>query len=86
MPTVTILCENTSGRLGLIGEFGFAALVELGDETILFDTGSGPGIIHNSLALKKNLGEVEKILISHGHMDHTQGLAEALAQTGPAEV
>ncbi len=56
MLACTILCENTAGRPGIIGEFGFSALIELGKETILFDTGSGKGIIPNCLALKKDLG------------------------------
>ncbi len=86
MLTCTILCENTAGRPGIIGEFGFSALIELGRETILFDTGSGKGIIPNCLALKKNLGDVKKILISHGHYDHTEGLPQVLALTGDVEV
>lgn len=75
---VTILCENTAAGPNLIGEHGFAALIETGEETILFDTGAGLGLIHNAQALGKDLSQVGKLLISHGHFDHTEGLLKAL--------
>ena len=86
MPKITILCENTVGRPGLIGEHGFAAWIELKEENLLLDTGSGQGVVHNALALRKDLTGVEKILISHGHYDHTAGLAPVLGLARKAVV
>ncbi len=86
MPRITILCENTVGVPGLIGEHGFSALVEFDTESILMDTGSGHGLMHNARALHKDLSVVEKIIISHGHYDHTEGFRQALALTYGAEV
>ncbi|MBW2142470.1 MAG: MBL fold metallo-hydrolase [Deltaproteobacteria bacterium] len=83
---ITILCENTVGVPGLIGEHGFSALVELDTEAILMDTGAGQGLLHNTRVLRKDLSVVEKILISHGHYDHTEGFPQALALTHGADV
>jgi 7,8-dihydropterin-6-yl-methyl-4-(beta-D-ribofuranosyl)aminobenzene 5'-phosphate synthase len=88
MVRITVLCDNAvqlSPRGG-IGEHGFAALVEMEREKILFDTGSGKGIVSNSLTFEKDLRGVKRILLSHGHADHTGGLSQVLSLTGAAEV
>ncbi len=78
MIRITILCDNVVGFPFGIGEHGFSALVEAGDQNILFDTGSGKGLISNGLTFGKDLRAVEKICLSHGHFDHTEGLAQVL--------
>jgi 7,8-dihydropterin-6-yl-methyl-4-(beta-D-ribofuranosyl)aminobenzene 5'-phosphate synthase len=84
---LTILCENTVGRpIGAIGEHGFACLVETQTGNLLFDTGSGAGIIHNSRVLGRDLTNLRGIILSHGHYDHTGGMTGVLAQTGPIDV
>lgn len=87
MTRLTILCENTAGQgLGVLGEHGFAVLIERDSERFLFDTGQGHTIIHNAACLKKNLASVSRILLSHGHYDHTGGLKHVLQLTGPIDV
>jgi 7,8-dihydropterin-6-yl-methyl-4-(beta-D-ribofuranosyl)aminobenzene 5'-phosphate synthase len=71
---ITILCENLVGRLVGSGEHGFSAFIETDQGNTLFDTGRGPSIVANSLALGKDLRTVQKIFLSHGHYDHTGGL------------
>jgi 7,8-dihydropterin-6-yl-methyl-4-(beta-D-ribofuranosyl)aminobenzene 5'-phosphate synthase len=83
---ITILCDNYAGGLGLIGEHGFSALIEQGDKCFLFDTGSGIGLASNLKLLGKNLKGVSRIFLSHGHYDHTGGLAWAIQETGPVNV
>jgi 7,8-dihydropterin-6-yl-methyl-4-(beta-D-ribofuranosyl)aminobenzene 5'-phosphate synthase len=87
MTQLTVLCENTAGpALGVLGEHGFAVLIERERENFLFDTGQGHTIIHNAGCLKKNLAGVRRILLSHGHYDHTGGLKQVLQRTGPVNV
>ena len=50
---ITVLCENTVQGLGFLGEHGFAAFIETPGQNILFDTGQGFSLIHNSLGFKK---------------------------------
>jgi 7,8-dihydropterin-6-yl-methyl-4-(beta-D-ribofuranosyl)aminobenzene 5'-phosphate synthase len=86
MLRITILCDNVLGVPFGIGEHGFSALVEGGEEPLLFDVGSGKGIIANALTFGKDLRAVRKICLSHGHYDHTEGLPQVLAITGGAEI
>lgn len=80
---LTILCENSVGvPFGVIGEHGFACYVETEKGNYLFDTGQGFAIVQNAIALKKDLGAIEAIIISHGHYDHTGGLPAVLQIKG----
>lgn len=83
---ITILCENLVGRLVGLGEHGFSAFIEMDKGNYLFDTGSGPSIVPNSLTLNKDLKSIRKIFLSHGHYDHTGGLSEVLELKGKVDV
>lgn len=83
---ITVLCENTVQGLGFLGEHGFAALIEIPGQNILFDTGQGLGLIANSLRLQKDLKQVSKVVLSHGHLDHVGGLLAFLGVKGPCPV
>jgi len=57
------------------GEWGFAALVEVDGKKILFDTGAHEDTVQRNLkALKLDLSDVELVILSHNHGDHTTGL------------
>jgi len=81
---ITTLSENTS--TGALAEWGLSMLVEADGQKILFDTGSGTAAIHNVQMMKVNLADVDKIIISHGHHDHTGGLRDVLSVTGKKEI
>ena len=84
---ITIICDNSVGPIsGTLGEHGFAALVELDGESILFDTGQGRTLLHNAARMNKELGRVERVVLSHGHYDHTSGLKPLLAAYGQKEI
>jgi 7,8-dihydropterin-6-yl-methyl-4-(beta-D-ribofuranosyl)aminobenzene 5'-phosphate synthase len=75
---ITVICENTATFKGGIGEHGFAAYVETERGNFLFDTGRGEGLILNLLKFDKDPLGIQKIFLSHGHHDHTGGLASIL--------
>jgi 7,8-dihydropterin-6-yl-methyl-4-(beta-D-ribofuranosyl)aminobenzene 5'-phosphate synthase len=85
---ITTLSENCAavGARGLLGEWGLSILVETANEKILFDTGASISAVHNAMALGKDLSKVSKIVLSHGHFDHTGGLGDVLRRTGKVEV
>ena len=72
------LSENTAKWLWLWGEWGLSILVEADGFKLLFDTGLGSSTVHNADALGVDLTTVDKIALSHGHVDHTGGLREVL--------
>jgi len=73
-PEITILSTMVANFSGE-GEWGFSALIETGEETILFDTGFKENtVLNNASSLKKDLSAVEKVILSHFHTDHTGGL------------
>jgi 7,8-dihydropterin-6-yl-methyl-4-(beta-D-ribofuranosyl)aminobenzene 5'-phosphate synthase len=58
-----------------IGEWGFAALVEVDGRKIMFDTGARPRtVLENAKELKIDLSDVQDVVLSHFHDDHTTGL------------
>jgi len=85
--TITVLSENSVlVPEKLIGEHGFSALIEKGKEKVLFDTGQGFALTHNADALGIDLADIKKVVLSHGHRDHTGGLAQFLESGGPKDV
>ncbi|MBC8206856.1 MAG: MBL fold metallo-hydrolase [Kiritimatiellaeota bacterium] len=76
---ITILVENTAGKLGVLAEHGLSFLIETGGEKILFDTGQGFVLKHNLKRLFQGLENVKTVVLSHGHYDHTGGLSAALS-------
>jgi 7,8-dihydropterin-6-yl-methyl-4-(beta-D-ribofuranosyl)aminobenzene 5'-phosphate synthase len=70
---VTILSTMLADQ-GL-GEWGFSALVEADGHKILFDTGARPRtVLENAQELKIDLSDVQDVVLSHFHDDHTTGL------------
>jgi 7,8-dihydropterin-6-yl-methyl-4-(beta-D-ribofuranosyl)aminobenzene 5'-phosphate synthase len=72
---ITILYDNTSHVEGTRADWGFSALVEGTEKTILFDTGTQPEIFRDNVqTLGVDLAAVDLVVISHNHGDHTGGL------------
>lgn len=58
-----------------LGEWGYAALVEVDGHKVLFDTGAHSDVVlQNAKELGIDLASVEDVVISHFHDDHTGGL------------
>jgi len=83
---ITTLSENTAAKSDVLAEWGLSILVETEDLSILMDTGATISVPHNADALGIDLATVDRIVLSHGHYDHTGGLRGVLSKTGKAEV
>jgi len=71
---VTVLSSMLTDSVG-VGEWGFAALVEVDGRRLLFDTGGRPDtVLKNAAELGVDLSTVEDVVLSHNHWDHTSGL------------
>jgi len=73
--TLTILYDNNPYDDRCMTDWGFSCLIELEDETILFDTGGDPGVLaHNMDALGVDIAEIDCVVLSHRHGDHVGGI------------
>jgi 7,8-dihydropterin-6-yl-methyl-4-(beta-D-ribofuranosyl)aminobenzene 5'-phosphate synthase len=76
---ITILYDAFSDSKDVTRDWGFSALVEHGDKRILFDTGNNAAIFeHNVKALGVDLTQLDFVVISHRHADHSTGLKYVL--------
>ena len=69
----------------LVAEHGFSALIQVKYEnrleTVLLDTGISPsGILHNMHTMEIDINDLQAIILSHGHVDHTMGLPTLLEE------
>lgn len=77
-----VLAENeTTDSPGLLGEHGLSLLVLAHGRRVLFDTGASDLLVSNArvLGLAEELGQLDAIVVSHGHYDHAGGLGAVLA-------
>jgi len=77
---IITLSENTSGRPDVLSEWGLSILVETGETGILLDAGASISIGQNTDSLGIDLRKISKIVLSHGHFDHTGGLQLLLSK------
>jgi len=75
---ITTLSDNTAGRGRFLAEWGLSFLVETDEVNILFDTGKSISASHNANTVQFDLSQIDKIVLSHGHNDHTGGLRQIL--------
>ena len=74
-----VLYDNYIHTKGKKVDWGYACLVKGLEKTILFDTGTKSEILlHNVSHLGFDLTEVDCIVLSHEHGDHTGGLSVIL--------
>jgi len=62
----------------VLAEWGQSVYLEADGKKILFDTGLGKALLHNAKALGVEMGKIDYLILSHGHVDHTGGLKDAL--------
>jgi 7,8-dihydropterin-6-yl-methyl-4-(beta-D-ribofuranosyl)aminobenzene 5'-phosphate synthase len=72
---------------GLVAEHGFSVLVTVTKggrvHRILYDAGCSPeGVVENMSRLELDPSEIEVIVCSHGHFDHTTGLDGLIRRLG----
>ena len=75
---ITTLSENTAGLGNFLGEWGLSILVETEGLHLLLDAGQGISAVYNADILGIDLSQTDKIILSHGHYDHTGGLRHTL--------
>lgn len=76
---ITVLSENISQDPALPAEHGLSLFIETEKHTILFDMGQTELFAENAARLGCDLAAVDVAVLSHGHYDHSGGIARFLA-------
>ena len=81
--TITNLYDAFSKDTSLTKDFGFSCITKYQGKTILFDSGSNADIFKkNSSKLGIDLSKIDIVVVSHGHLDHINGI-DYLLQINP---
>lgn len=78
---ITTLIENMPDDDEILAcEHGLSLYIEFDGRKILFDTGQTGEFLLNAQRLGKSLAEVDSIIISHGHYDHSGGVVRLVEE------
>jgi 7,8-dihydropterin-6-yl-methyl-4-(beta-D-ribofuranosyl)aminobenzene 5'-phosphate synthase len=81
--TITVVFDNNAYRPGMETAWGFACVVQQGGHRLLFDTGAdGRMLLVNMAVLGLDPRDLDAVVLSHDHADHTGGL-EAVLRANP---
>ncbi|MDD3795086.1 MAG: MBL fold metallo-hydrolase [Lachnospiraceae bacterium] len=80
------LIEDTRGREGCAFEHGLSFYIETEKHKLLMDTGATDAFLKNAAILGIDLGQVDTVVLSHGHYDHTGGLLAFAEQNPEADI
>jgi 7,8-dihydropterin-6-yl-methyl-4-(beta-D-ribofuranosyl)aminobenzene 5'-phosphate synthase len=70
---LTVLVDNQAAR-NLYAEWGLSFFIEADGQRILFDVGASDLFLNNATRLQVDLLNLDYLILSHGHWDHTWGL------------
>ena len=77
MKLITLM-ENTTSSEELVCEHGLSLYIEACGKKILFDAGQTGSFADNAEKLGVDLAQVDLAILSHGHYDHSGGMARFL--------
>lgn len=80
------LLDNKTENSKCMAEWGLSVLIETGGKKILLDAGLTDLYKANAEALGVDLADVDALVISHGHFDHTGGVPSFVKINGKAPV
>lgn len=83
---IKVLAENTTISEELGCEHGLCLYIEANNHKILFDVGASDLFARNAVKLGVDIGNIDYLIISHGHYDHGGGLGEFFEENKKAEV
>ena len=83
--SATVVIDDTASG-NLASEHGLSLWIEDGDRRLLLDTGQSHILHENCQALGVDLREIDAVVLSHGHYDHTGGLQTVIDGVSEVDV
>ncbi len=85
--SLTVLVDNTTlTDHYLMGEPGLSFILETKGKKILFDTGYSDAFLANAEKMGISLRDLDYVVLSHGHRDHTGGLVPLASHLTEAKI
>ena len=79
---VTVVIDNaipfSSAKHPFLAEHGLSLLIELSGKKVLFDAGQSSAVVSNLNLLGVRPSDLDMLVVSHGHFDHTGGIFHVL--------
>lgn len=82
---LVVLVDNTR-QSPCLDEHGFALWIDIGDRRLLLDTGQGAALAANVHPMGLDPAQLDDVVLSHGHYDHTGGVPWVLAHAASCRV
>lgn len=83
---IKVLMENLTYSQNLKSQHGLSFLIKDENIKIVFDTAQNQEFIFNAERMGESLKEVDYVVLSHGHYDHTGGLESFLKINKKAKI
>lgn len=80
---ITLIENDLGSRKDLYNEHGISMYIEVDGKKILFDTGQSGKFIDNAAKLDVDLKDLDYVIISHGHYDHSGGFERLIREINP---
>lgn len=74
MKLTVLLDNNTLIDHYFLGEPGVSYFIEADGKKVLFDVGYSDAFVRNAQKMQIDLLDIDLIILSHGHLDHTWGM------------
>lgn len=79
---VALIENNSDDNNLLLNEHGLSIYMEIDEIKILFDTGKSGDFIKNAEKLQIDLNNLDYVVLSHGHYDHSGGFEKLVDKFG----
>ena len=83
---IVVLMEDAEGKDNLYYEHGLSIYIETTDHKILLDTGKSENTLKNAEALSIPLKDIDTLVLSHGHYDHSGGILSFVKENSKAQI
>lgn len=75
---IKVIVDNSAAE-GFVAEHGYSVFIDNGSDKVIFDCGQNEAFTYNVSRAGIELDQITKLVISHGHYDHTGAVKDVLS-------